>query len=504
MGTVCPKSLGTVPPKREEKRYNALRDARRAAPLEGRWKKENMHLDENSTLPFYQQIYEHFHRGITDGTYPAKGKLPSIRGLADELRCSRNTVEAAYQLLVQEGYVASKPGSGYVIQDIRHLDNVTASRDASAQSPQQAPKTRYDFAYGNLQAGTFPALTWRTITDDILLSVGIEAADTYTDANGEWDLRAEIAWRLSMTRGITCKPEQVIIQGGTQPSIQNLLCLFNPETDLVAMEDPGYDAVRKVLEHSRFNITYCDVVSQTHQFIKDVEACDARLIYVTPSSQFPTARVMGTDMRERLIAWARKNDAYILEDDYCREFRYLDRPLPPLHTMDPDRVIYMGTFSKSVSPALRMSYLVLPPALLERWNETFTEAYPAVPWLSQVVLTRFMKEGHRDRHLRKQQTRNKRKYETLVDALQRTMGDRIEILKNGTGLHVLVNVLDGRSQDELIEAALAHDVRVYDTNRYWVRKDHPLAGCVLVGFSAIEEEDIVPGVEALAHAWFGE
>lgn len=462
-----------------------------------------VHLDESSPIPYYQQIFDHFRRGIVQGTYPAASKLPSIRALADELRCSRNTVEAAYQALVQEGFVAAKPGSGYIIQELTHLDGAP-SQDAPAIAPEQAPKARYDFTYGNLQAGTFPALTWRTITDDVLLSIGVNAADTYTDANGEWELRTEVAWRLNMTRGIECTPEQVIIQGGTQASIQNLLALFNPATDIVAMEDPGYDAVRDVLKRNRFQIAYCDVVSETLKFIDDVLASNARLIYVTPSSQFPTTRVMGTAARKRLIEWARRTGAYILEDDYCREFRYLDRPLPPLHSMDPERVIYMGTFSKSLSPALRINYLVLPQALLSEWNRIFANAYPAVPWLSQVTLARFMKEGYRDRHLRKQQTRNKRKYEVLVSALERAMEGKAEILKNGTGLHLLINVTDGRSQDELIAAALEHDVRVYDTNRYWVRKDHPLAGCLLVGFSAIEEQDIEPGVEALARAWFGE
>ena len=466
-----------------------------------------MHLDESSPLPYYQQIYEHFHKGIEKGLYPMGGKLPSIRGLAEELRCSRNTVEAAYQMLVQEGYVASRPGSGYVIQDISFLhaspdEPTDAKRGEGFEAPER--KARYDFTYGDLQAGTFPSLTWRTLTDDVLMSVGVEAIDTYGNALGEPALRAEIAWRLSMTRGLSCKPEQVVIQCGTQASLQNLLMLFNPETDQIAMEDPGYDAVRKVMENTRFSIKYCDVVEGADAFLDELEASQARLIYVTPSSQFPTTRVMELEGRQRLINWAQRVDGYILEDDYCREFRYHERALPPLHSMDPERVIYMGTFSKSVSPSLRINYLVLPEAVLKRWHETFDQAYPAVPWLTQTVLARFLSEGHRDRHLRKLQNRNKRKYLALVEALREHMGDRIELLENGTGLHVLVNVLDGRSQEELIAAALEHDVRVYDTNRYWIRKAHPLAGCVLVGFSAIPEEDIVPGIKALAQAWFGE
>lgn len=467
-----------------------------------------MHLDEASQTPYYQQIYQHFHEGIEAGTYPAGGKLPSIRGLASELHCSRNTVEAAYQMLVEEGYVASKPGSGYVIQEITFMEigvsDFRIIRNSEAVQPNTQAAVRYDFTYGNLQAGTFPALTWRSITDDILASVESRPIDTYTNPLGERELREEIAWRLSMTRSVHCKADQIVLNCGTQPSVNDLLALFDPDTDSIAIEEPGYDAVRNVIERHRFRIHYCNVLYELGDFVEEIERCNPKLVYVTPSSQFPTTRVMGIEMRQRIIEWARCNDAYILEDDYCREFRYHDRALPPLHSMDPDRVIYMGTFSKSISPALRINYLVLPPKLLEKWKRVYAEAYPPVPWLSQAVLTRFLKDGHRDRHLRKQQTRNKRKYDELVSALHAYMGDKVDILENGTGLHVLVNVPGGRCQKELIEQALEHDVRVYDTNRYWKSEDHPLRGCVLVGFSAIPEEDIVPGVKALAQAWFGE
>lgn len=465
-----------------------------------------MFLDEESQTPFYLQIFDQIRRNIQGGAHPAGGKLPSIRSLAGELQCSRNTVEAAYQMLVEEGYAASKPGSGYIVQDISHIDFTVPSCSAVHLAPQQSnePEIHFDFNYGNLQAGTFPAQTWKTLTDDILLSVNAKPMDTYTDPLGELDLRAEVAWRLSMVRGVTCDPEQVIIQAGTQASIHNLLLLFDPQNDIIATEEPGYDAVRKVIERNRFQLSFCKVAGESADFVSDVEASQAKLVYVTPSSQFPTCGVMSSKRRERLIEWARKNDAYILEDDYCREFRYVARPLPPMHSMDPDRVIYMGTFSKSVSPALRVNYLVLPPRLLEKWNEIFKETYPPVPWLTQAVLTRFIRDGHRDRLLRKQQTRNKSKYETLVSTLEEYMGERVEVLKNGTGLHLLVNVLDGRPQEELINAAAEHGVRVYDTNRYWAQEDHALKSCVLVGFSAIPEEDIRPGIKALTHAWFGE
>lgn len=466
-----------------------------------------MQLDASSSTSLYQQIYAHFSTGIEDGSYPQGGKLPSIRSLAEELQCSHNTVEAAYKLLAQEGYVRSKPGSGYIIQDVSFLQigpSKQKKAKVNARRAKTSRTTRYDFTYGNLQTGTFPALTWRNITNDVLMSVDAEAIDAYGDALGEMSLRSEIAWRLLMIRGITCRPEQVVVQCGTQPSLQNLLLLFNPSVDRIAMEEPGYDAVREVMTHSGFPVVQCRVMSGEEAFLDDLEKGAPKLVYVTPSSQFPTTRILNMEGRTKLIEWAQRTDAYILEDDYCREFRYTERALPPLHTMAPDRVIYMGTFSKSVSPSLRVNYLVLPEALLVRWKEVFANAYPSVPWITQTVLARFISEGHRDRHLRKLQNRNKRKHAILVEALRTQMGHRVEVLENGTGLHVLVNVLDGRSQEELIGAARRYGVLVYDTNRYWSNPDNELNGCVLVGFSAIPEEDIEAGVAALAKAWFGE
>lgn len=494
-----------------------------------------MHLDETSGTPFYQQVFDHFRAGIEAGAYPAGSKLPSIRGLAADQKCSRNTIEAAYQLLVQEGFAVSRPGSGYFICDISLLQATPQGRTAAPRADMR-PRTRaaassaqvasdaaladnaahgaptshapapatYDFTYGNLQTGTFPAASWRAITDDVLLSVERSAADTYTDPCGEYELRHEIAWRLGALRSIECTPEQVVVQGGTQSSLQNLLALFDVARDAVAMEDPGYDGVRAAIERAHFRVLPCRVMEGADAFLADVRASGARLAYVTPSSQFPTSGSMALETRRSLLSWANETDAYILEDDYCRDFRYKERPVPPLRSIDErGRVVYMGTFSKSLSPALRMNYLVLPPELLERWRTAFAGSYPAVPWLSQVVLGRFMSSGQWDRHLRRVQARNRRKYDALTEALRTCMGERVEVMENGTGLHLLVNVRDGRPQEELVTLAREAGVLVYETNKYWMQRDHALKSCVLVGFSAIAEKDIEPGIQALAQAWFG-
>ncbi len=465
-----------------------------------------MLLDDRLPTPLYQQLFDQLRRGIEEGDHPEGSRLPPIRSLAANLGCARNTVESAYGLLVQEGYVKSRPGSGYIVQNVAFLQ---ADADHS-QAPGEGllgadeDRVRYDFTYGNLEPGTFPAAAWRAITDDILLSVESTGCDAYNDPFGEESLRSAIAWRLATQRGIDCTPSQIIIQGGTQTSVQNLLALFDGSRDAVAMEDPGYDGVRTVIERARFTLAPCRVGAGAEVFRADLEASGARLAYLTPSSQFPTCRVMPIDSREAVLRWAERTGAYLLEDDYCRDFRYRERSLAPLASMDRrGRVIYMGTFSKSLSPALRINYLVLPEPLRDRWREAFANSYSPVPWLNQRVLARFMTDGSWDRHLRRVQAKNRRKYETLTRVIRETMGNDVEMLENGTGLHLLVRVRDGRGQDTLVRQARAADVAVYPTKKYWLDPAGHVSSTVLVGFSSIAEDDIEPGIRALAGAWFG-
>lgn len=461
-----------------------------------------MQLNEASSEPLYMQIFDHFRKMVESGALRAGQKLPSIRGLASDAGCSRNTVEAAYGLLVQEGFVVSRRGSGYMVQDVSILHATPPQSASGADEPCKKPYD-YDFTYSNLQKGTFPAFAWRSFADDALLGVEGQRANDYTDPLGEMELRREIAFQMSSSRGISCTPEQVVVQGGTQPSVQNLMALFDRDRDKVLMEDPGYDGTRAAFERSGFEVVPCRVDDGSAAFLSDMASSGAKLAYVTPSSQFPTCQSMPIDVRNEMVEWAMANDGYILEDDYCREFRYREKPVPPFASLDHrGRVIYMGTFSKSLSPALRMNFLVLPPDILERWKLEFSGSYSAVPWFTQATLARFMRSGQWDRHQRRVQSLNKRKYEEVIGSLRLFMGQRVAVRENGTGLHVLIDVLDGRSPDELIESAKANGVRVYGTQKYCMTRQTAMRSSILIGFSAIPEQDIRPGIEALARAWF--
>ena len=247
-----------------------------------------MHLDEHSHTPFYRQLEAQLREGIKSGTYPTGSRLPSIRGLAADLGCARNTVEQAYHLLVQEGYVASRPGSGYVVQNVAYLQPDASAPSCAVLLGGLRQKARYDFTYGNLEPGTFPATAWRAITDDILLSVEAAGCDAYNDPFGEESLRAAIAWRLVTQRDIDCTPEQIVVQGGTQTSVQNLLTLFDAARDTVAMEDPGYDGVRSVIERARFAIKPCRVTDDVRVFLSDLESSGARACSRGPRPPTPT------------------------------------------------------------------------------------------------------------------------------------------------------------------------------------------------------------------------
>jgi GntR family transcriptional regulator/MocR family aminotransferase len=509
-------------------------------------------LDRTSHKPLYRQVYEQIRDQIMSGDYPAGTKLPPIRRLADDLRISRNTVEGAYLQLSQEGYVSSRVGSGFAVapldlmpegsqasqqersrsfikrlrQTALWLDGPdetagapgprrqpsalqplapqpSAPQPSAPQASAPQPSVEYDFTYGNLQEGSFPAQVWRKLTNETLFGRDAYKASIYTDSLGEQGLRTQIAQSLHITSGVNCHPSQVVIQAGTQASLYNLLTLFDPLRDVVAMEEPGYDGARRVFENARFRVFPVPVLEDDDAFIDGLYNSHARLAYVTPSSQFPTGQILQQGARQRLLKWASTEDAYLIEDDYCREFRYTARPLPSLQSLDRDeRVIYMGTFSKALAPALRMNYLVLPPDLLFQWHKLFENHYPEVPWLSQAVLQSYMEQGYWAQHLRRAQARNKRKYQLLTGALRTCMGDRVSLMENGSGLHILVGVNDGRHQNGLVEQALRRGVKVYGTNRYWMSSQHPLENYVLIGFSAIAEAQIEPGIQRLAEAWF--
>ena len=476
-----------------------------------------LHVDEAADVPLYRQIYEQVRDAIVGARLTPGDKLVSIRRLADDLRVSHTTVEQAYLQLATEGLVRNVPRSGYVVEQVdteylalahaAHEEAVEQARDARSRNAFYAEnrtgaQARYDFSFANLQPDSFPANTWRKLVVDVLYRNDCPELSRYSYTDDRSSLQSELARYLGRTRGVACAPEQVVVQAGTGDALTTLLQLFDRDRDVVGMEEPGYQTVHEVARRLGFKMVPLPSDEGPEAFLEAVERAKPRIVFTTPSHQFPTCSLLHLDARTRLLKWAERNDAYIIEDDSCNEFRYTTHPIPSLQSLDAyGRVVYLCNISKTLSPALRIAYMVLPPKLLNRYWDLFNYAHPPVSWLDQEVLARFIAEGHLDAHVRKTAKANHRRHDELLRCLRAQMEGGIGIRGTDTGMHLYVTVSNGMTQTQLLESALAHDVKVYGTSRMWF-SEPPTEGAIIIGFSAIAYEDIAPGVAALREAWF--
>ncbi|MBQ9068551.1 MAG: PLP-dependent aminotransferase family protein [Eggerthellaceae bacterium] len=476
-------------------------------------------VDAASAQPLYRQVYEQARDAIVEGRLHAGERLPSIRKLATTLSLSHTTIEQAYLQLSVEGYVRNVPRSGYMVErlDTKFLrlpkmSNTEASvqraldsrnTDAFAFENAAGGKARYDFSYANLPADSFPANTWRKIVADVLYAHTAPELAAYAYTHEPSPLRRQLAAHLARTRGVNCVADQVVPQAGTDGALATVLSLFDPHTHVFGMEEPGYATAIEVARRMGFTLSALPSDQGTDAFISSLDKKRPKVVFCTPSHQFPTGAVMPLEARTRLLQWAQAHNAYIVEDDSCNEYRYDTAPIPSLQSLDAyHRVVYLGNVSKVLSPALRVAYLVLPPKLLGRYLRLFNYAHPPIPYLEQEVLARFMEQGLWDAHVRRMAHAMHKRHDALLACLEDAMGDHLEISGKHAGMHFYVGVDNGMDQEELVAAAQREGAAVYSTRRMWFSHRKP-AQRVMVGFSSIPPEDIPAGVAALKRAWLG-
>ena len=474
-----------------------------------------IYIDEQSKVPIYQQIYKQIKDNIVKGVLVEGDRLTSTRILAKELCVSRNTVETSYSQLSLEGYVKSIPGSGFVVKNInedilyypskdssKSHKNVEESNNESSLYIDDPSFYKYNFQYGSFDDSIFPFSLWRHLTAEALLSIDAKKINFYNHKQGELDLRTEIMNYLRVYRGVSCTPEQIVICSGNQHSLDIICKIFSKYSPKIAFEEPGYDGARIVFENNNFEINpvtvKCDGID-----ILGLESSLAKLVYITPSHQFPTGVIMPIQNRINILHWATQNDGVIIEDDYDSEFRYNSRPIPTLQSIDKnERVIYLGTFSKALSPGLRMSYMILPNWLLSKYNELFDGYNSTVPWLQQKILSLYMSGGHWERQLRKARLSYKKKHDTLIQTLNKLMGDKVIIHGKNAGLHIVLEFINGENQDWLIETAKAYKIKVYPMSPFWYNKKNYSSNMILMGFSMLNEEEIIEAITILKKIWF--
>jgi GntR family transcriptional regulator/MocR family aminotransferase len=453
------------------------------------------------------EIYRQVRRAILDRRLRPGEPLPPSRELARELDVARATVTGAYERLAAEGFVTSRQGSGTFVSELVAQARRERTRRRSSGPLRPRPlwetmtppptfePTRFDFRSGLCDASLFPHASWRRSVTWALRS-GEAAAGVYGHPAGHRDLRAAIVRQIALSRGVATSADDVVITNGTQQALDVVARALLAPGDGIAVEDPSYGPPRKLFK--ALGIRVVGVPVDREGLIVEALPRGVRAVYVTPSHQYPLSVTMTLPRRQALLAWAERNDAAIIEDDYDSEFRFGGRPLEPLQTLDANgRVIYVGSFSKTMLPTLRLGFLVTPPSLREALRQAKFVSDWHTSTLMQAALARFIDDGAFARHVRRATAVYRERHEVLTDALSRSFADLLELVPSATGLHV--TTLARRMSADRIAAAVRRagdrGVAVQMLSSFAVTAS-PRAGLVL-GYGAIPTAHIEEGLSLL-------
>lgn len=476
----------------------------------------------DASTPIYRQIYDAVRRSILEGRIAPGTRLPASRQLAAQLSVSRMTVVNAYDQLFAEGYLEGKRGSGTFVASelpeeflrIERKDTAVPNgktairklvlsaygektrRDMETVASNHSPTVSTPFQHSLIAADEFPFELWSKITLHHL-KYSYRQLSGYGDAAGYLPLRKAIAHHLRSTRGVNCEERQVIVTNGTQQAVFLITQLLLSRADPVWLEDPCHLGTSDVM--SAFGIDVRSVPVDDEGF--DIERArkmrkPAKMIYLTPSRQFPLGMTMSLQRRLSVLEWAKENDAWIIEDDYDSEFRYSGRPLPALQGLDRGgRVLYVGTFSKTLFPGLRLGCVVLPPDLVRVFSAARTLNDMHAPMLEQLALADFIGEGHFERHVRRMRTLYRTRQAVLVGEVEKNLGRFIEIAPSDAGMHLIGWLPKGVDDREVSRAVTEAGLRAGAVSRYAKRRLE--RGGLMLGYTAFNEREIVDGVKRL-------
>jgi GntR family transcriptional regulator / MocR family aminotransferase len=418
-------------------------------------------VDRRSRTPLHRQIYDAYRANILSSKLNAGQQVPSTRALSAELGISRIPVLEAYSQLLAEGYFEARPGAGTFVSrslpdeipcqfgDSRPAEGgsrILSRRAPSADWRMRGPWVHSSgaFSVGQLAFDHFPFQVWSTLVARQARKVSSNSMN-YSDALGYPEFRAAIAHYLRTARGVHCDSQQIMIVSGSQQGLDICTHVLTDPGDAVWIEEPGYEPQRRILAMADCRPVPVRVDEEGLNVAAGLKRSPrARAAYVTPSHQFPLGAVMTASRRLQLLDWAHKANAWIVEDDYDSEYRYESMPIPSLQGLDNgSRVIYIGTFSKTVFPSLRLGYMAIPPDLVDRFAAVRSVRDICAPHFFQATLTEFIEQGHYARHVRKTRLLYKERRGTLVEALRRAFESRLQILGADAGMHLVVTLPPG-------------------------------------------------------------
>ncbi|NEQ67497.1 MAG: PLP-dependent aminotransferase family protein [Symploca sp. SIO2D2] len=476
-------------------------------------------LDSNAPIPLHRQLYEELRRAILTGRLSKGKRIPSTRALAKSLGISRTTVTLAYEQLISEGYMQTTVGSGTFVcsQLPDELLNSAPLDSFSEESPPavqlsnygaiianteipyyQQPDLPISFRYGQPAFEQFPFKLWRKLLSRHCGSP-LDWLHYATDAGGYKPLREAIASYLARSRAVQCEPDQIIITSGSQQALDLVTRLLIAPGDGIALEEPGYPGARYIFlaQGAKLYPMAVDESGLVIEKLVNSSQKNIKLLYITPSHQFPTGAVLSLPRRLALLAWAQKMGTMIIEDDYDSEYRYGERPIPALQGLaHSNSVLYIGTFSKMLFPSLRIGYLVVPQPLVNLLTRAKWLTDRHSPLLEQKVLVDFLNEGHLESYIRRMRNHYNQLRQVLVQALRTYLAQKVTILGEKAGIHVMVRLNTKLSDEEIIDRAAELGVCLVTAQPYYL--ENKPRGEFIFGYAQLTSAQIQEGISKLA------
>lgn len=460
-----------------------------------------INLDKSKEDPLYVQLYSHIKKEIINKRIKRDEKLPSVRRLSKYLNISKTTVENAYQQLLAEGYIYSKPQKGYFANYIESdfIKNDDKFEDIYDYVEDYNHHYKYDYKSEYVEEENFDFNTWKKHINYVI-NYNKEQLYTYGNVQGERVLREEILRYVYRTRGVICSSNNIIIGAGVQPLL-NVLSLVMKKDKIqdFAIEDPGFNRAKDIFINNGFNIKPIKVTQKgidIERLLKE----DVRLCYVSPSHQFPTGTVMPVNMRSKLIKWAKEKDGYIIEDDYNSELRYEGKPIPAMQSLDKSRVIYLGSFSTVLVPSIRISFIIVPDKIMNLYSDDLKKHTQTSSKIEQLALARMMKEGDFERHIRKIRKNYAKKNEYTLKTIRKYMGDKVEVISKNSGLYILIKIKNNKlSEEEFINIAKEKEIALSSIWEHSIIKYVDYKGIFLLSFRGIKTKEIDDSIKLLSN-----
>ncbi|KKD23974.1 transcriptional regulator [Staphylococcus cohnii subsp. cohnii] len=446
----------------------------------------------------YRQLYSQLKEDILAFKYESHEKLPSKRDMSQHLNISVNSVKAAYEQLLAEGYIYTEERKGYFIEPLEKLI-IDPNAQISLNVQEQQIEDAYDYSFSHMSTdiSAFPVEVWTKLVKRVFENYDHELS-SIPQIKGPIELRQSIAKLVSYQRGIQCHPEQIVIGSGTNILLTKLIQLL-PDEIKIAVENPGYSRFRTLIRQTTAQLK---PIALDHKgiSIEAIKQAQPDATIVTPSHQFPMGIIMPVSRRIDLLNWASQTQSYIIEDDYDSEFKYETDNIPSLFSFDKnERVIYLGTFSKTLMPGLRMSYMILPINLVKQFDHYNLNMIPDFSTIHALTLNLMIKEGYYEKYVKKMHQIYGKKRETLITHLSNTFTSNIRIKDTRAGLHFIVEVITPFSYQEIESRAKEMKLELYTLNRFSVKalEKNSSYKTLIIGFSKIKQEQIPQAVQRL-------